>query len=779
MSRTEEQKIEFIENLYPAAKRVSDQTGMAWETILAQAAQETGWGEHVLPGTNNIFNIKADSSWKGETRTFNVHEYDANGNIYYTDSKFRVYPSIDAAMEDRVKFLKENGRYADAGLFDEGVKGNLQAEANALKRAGYATDPNYAQSLVEVFNSSIMQEGIERAGGPRHNALSDNILSREERGDAVTELQQKLTAAGFSTKGVDGHYGQNTEDAVRAFQQARNLGVDGIAGPKTLEALGMQLNPAQPQPPASETPTQQQPAPQPPTAQQPAPAPANPADDRNWPTPGNYEVKVSHGGSDGLGEFGDPRSNNRGYHTGVDISGNVGDPIESFRPGRVVAVVHNDPDAGNFVWIDHGDGLQTRYLHMDTINVQEGQQVTEHTKIGTMGRTGNTPDNADTHLHFETRVNGEPVDPRQYLNFPPRDLLQNGDRGKDVQDLQNALIRNGAKIEADGEFGAGTKAAVEAFQARQGLKVDGMAGPETQKALGVTHEQAPASPAPAQPTPQPGTPNAPAANDPTLADNMLRRNEEGPAVRKLQEDLTRAGFPTQGVDGKFGQNTEDAVKRYQESRGLQVDGIAGPLTLAALSAQQQAPSSLPNAQQPTQPNAPQPPANAQPTHPDAPPPANAQPTQPNAPQPPANAQPTPAEKPPISNSTHPDNKLYQQAMSNLEQLGPSGGFRTREQLEMAAAAVAADAKATGLHSIDHISRTTAPNGQNLLVAVQGDPTNPASKSSYIDYGQAVTQTVAQSTAMAEGQKPAAQPAAAQPAPQQEPMMEPVRISATR
>ena len=116
-------------------------------------------------------------------------------------------------------------------------------------------------------------------------------------------------------------------------------------------------------------------------------------------------------------------------------------------------------------------------------------------------------------------------------------------------------------------------------------------------------------------------------------------------------------------------------------------------------------------------------------------------------------------------------------MSNLEQLGPSGGFKSREDLEKAAAAVAVDAKATGLQNIDHISKTNAPNGQSYLVAVQGDPTNPAAKNSYVDYNQATSQTVAQSTSMAEGKSPAAQ-VAAQPTQQTEqPQQEPIRIAA--
>ena len=87
--------------------------------------------------------------------------------------------------------------------------------------------------------------------------------------------------------------------------------------------------------------------------------------------------------------------------------------------------------------------------------------------------------------------------------------------------------------------------------------------------------------------------------------------------------------------------------------------------------------------------------------------------------------PSQTERPLISNPNHPDHRLYQQAVSNLEQLGPSGGFASREALEKAAAAVAADAKASGLSDITHVSRTQGPNGQGFLVAVQGDPTNPA------------------------------------------------------
>jgi len=119
------QQSDFIASIYGAAKKISEQTGMSAELMLAQAAQETGWGEKVLPGTNNLFNIKADSSWKGETATFSVPEY-VNGQYITVNAKFRVYDSYDQALADRVSFLQFNQRYSN--LFMDKVLGNFEAE---------------------------------------------------------------------------------------------------------------------------------------------------------------------------------------------------------------------------------------------------------------------------------------------------------------------------------------------------------------------------------------------------------------------------------------------------------------------------------------------------------------------------------------------------------------------------------------------------------------------------------------------------------------------------
>ncbi|KML22298.1 MULTISPECIES: TIGR02594 family protein [Burkholderia] len=160
---TYDDELEFIKNLYCPARQVADETGCSWKLILAQAAQETGWGEHVLEGTNNFFNIKADASWHGESRNFTVPEEREDGSKYWVTAPFRVYPSMLESLRDRQKFLASNPRYAAAGLYSEGVKGNLEAEARALQSAGYATDKKYAKNIIEVAGGKSMKRAIERA----------------------------------------------------------------------------------------------------------------------------------------------------------------------------------------------------------------------------------------------------------------------------------------------------------------------------------------------------------------------------------------------------------------------------------------------------------------------------------------------------------------------------------------------------------------------------------------------------------------------------------------
>ena len=101
------------------------------------------------------------------------------------------------------------------------------------------------------------------------------------------------------------------------------------------------------------------------------------------------------------------------FHTGVDIAGNMNDPIYAARAGKVVrASVFST--YGNCVDIDHGNGLLTRYAHLNDIYVHVGDTVAQGAIIGTEGMTGAA---TGPHLHFETRVNGQAVDPDQFIHY--------------------------------------------------------------------------------------------------------------------------------------------------------------------------------------------------------------------------------------------------------------------------------------------------------------------------------------------------------------------------
>ena len=566
--------------------------------------------------------------------------------------------------------------------------------------------------------------------------LTDTLLVKGEDGPGVKRLQESLNAAGVRVNGqplpTTGHFGDQTEAAVRQFQQQRGLEVDGKAGRDTLAALGIQPGQAQttPQPapqPPSQTQTQTQtPSPQP---QQPAPQPQpqTTPGGNTWPAPGNFNVNRADKPGEGEGEFGTPRAGGR-EHKGIDIQGKVGDPIESFGPGRVIFSGQMQ-GYGNTVVIQHDNGLQTLYGHLNSRSAEVGQRVTENTVIGTMGRSGNTPSQGDTHLHFEVRENsngvvlgGQAVDPRKYLEFPPRTLLVHGDQGPDVRHLQEALNGSGVRVNGQplpttGYFGDQTEAAVKQYQTQHGLQpVDGKAGRDTLTALGIYPGQTQATP-----TPQPTTPQ-PTSQTPDPSPSTQQPTQQAPTQPQ----------PTPQTP-------------------------AQPQAPTPQTPDQQTP---PQAQQPT----PQTPAQPQSPNPQTPPSSSTDkpPTDPAQPQ--RSAQ---TERPSIADPKHPDHRLYEQAMANLQQLGPSGGFKSQDELTRAAAAVAADARASGLNSIDHVAKTNTPNGQTLLVAVEGNPTNPASKNSYIDYTQATTQTVDQSSRMAEATR-TQQQATPAPNPQQAP-----------
>lgn len=99
------------------------------------------------------------------------------------------------------------------------------------------------------------------------------------------------------------------------------------------------------------------------------------------------------------------------FHNGVDFAAASGTPILAAYGGTVVGAAYNS-SMGNYVMINHGDGLYTIYMHASALYVSQGQTVKKGDQIAAVGSTGRS---TGPHLHFSVRVNGEYVNPWNYL----------------------------------------------------------------------------------------------------------------------------------------------------------------------------------------------------------------------------------------------------------------------------------------------------------------------------------------------------------------------------
>jgi murein DD-endopeptidase MepM/ murein hydrolase activator NlpD len=113
----------------------------------------------------------------------------------------------------------------------------------------------------------------------------------------------------------------------------------------------------------------------------------------------------------GFGVRVDPFVGRPAMHTGLDFRASMGDPVRATANGKVVSAGWAG-GYGRMVEIDHGNGLSTRYGHLSAINVKVGQAI----KIGqVVGEVGSTGRSTGPHLHYETRIDGEAVDPQKFL----------------------------------------------------------------------------------------------------------------------------------------------------------------------------------------------------------------------------------------------------------------------------------------------------------------------------------------------------------------------------
>ncbi len=282
---------------------------------------------------------------------------------------------------------------------------------------------------------------------------SSILLKIGDSGPAVAAVQRELAIQVDPAVEVDGLFGPQTQQAVIRFQQLEGLHVDGIVGPETWDALFATRDVAfvpTPQPQTQVAASYERPAP-----------PRRPASDRPGRVGaedfngGNYLVMVGNrarggssatgGGSYGggsssgggsyaggggyaggvtvcglehlkkpvqgtvTGVFGEDRGDHD--HAGIDIAAPAGTPIRAAAAGKVV-LLGPTGGYGNYVCVQHGGGLSTCYAHLSSYATSSGASVSQGQVIGYVGCTGHC---FGDHLHFETRINGSPVNPAGYL----------------------------------------------------------------------------------------------------------------------------------------------------------------------------------------------------------------------------------------------------------------------------------------------------------------------------------------------------------------------------
>ena len=133
------------------------------------------------------------------------------------------------------------GYLLKSGMFVELTGDKYQAKSAYLRRGDILVTKTSGHTVMVLSDGSKAEKNVPATSGaaetPKAYALGDRVLKKGMKGDDVKALQRALNAAGHDCGGADGDFGAKTDAAVRAFQQAAGLDVDGQAGVKTIAAL--------------------------------------------------------------------------------------------------------------------------------------------------------------------------------------------------------------------------------------------------------------------------------------------------------------------------------------------------------------------------------------------------------------------------------------------------------------------------------------------------------------------------------------------------------------
>ncbi|WP_054654120.1 glycoside hydrolase family 73 protein [Secundilactobacillus silagei] len=203
---------QFISRMSSPVKKVATKYKLYPSVMMAQAALESGWGTSQLStSANNYFGIKG--AYNGASVTMNTAEYNADGQLYYTDAAFKKYPSVTASMTDNAELLR-NGTAWDPNYYSGTWRENAPtytAAADALNGT-YATAPNYGASLINLIQTY------------NFNALDNSSAST--KGSSSASAQASASAK------VDYYYGADSQTAALGSNYKHYSIYDHVKGSK-------------------------------------------------------------------------------------------------------------------------------------------------------------------------------------------------------------------------------------------------------------------------------------------------------------------------------------------------------------------------------------------------------------------------------------------------------------------------------------------------------------------------------------------------------------------
>jgi murein DD-endopeptidase MepM/ murein hydrolase activator NlpD len=143
----------------------------------------------------------------------------------------------------------------------------------------------------------------------------------------------------------------------------------------------------------------------------------------------------------GFGVRSDPFQFRAAMHAGIDLAGPLGTPVYATADGVVESAGWNSGGYGNLIKIDHGKGIETRYGHLSKVEIKAGDHVKRGQEIARMGSTGRS---TGSHLHYEVRIAGKPVNPIPFMKST--DYLLAMQKNADTHSMDNHIALGGPSV---------------------------------------------------------------------------------------------------------------------------------------------------------------------------------------------------------------------------------------------------------------------------------------------------------------------------------------------